>query len=97
MANIICLARMVSKQGKENELCNALSALLKPSRAEEGCLRYELARDTENDRLFTVIEMYRSKAAFEFHSQQSYLVTLKAQLATLADSVEITLSEVYSG
>ena len=91
MPHFICIAKFTSKSGKEEELIKELSLLIEPTRAEKGCIRYELNRDILYPSMLTMVEVFQSKAEFDFHSSQNYLAQFKKKSATLVDSIEVIL------
>jgi quinol monooxygenase YgiN len=93
MAEIVCIAEFVSKEGLQNELQAQLQSLIAPTRAESGCLSYALHRAIECDKTFTMIERFKSKADFDFHSQQDYLKQFIQVAPSLTDSIKVSLSE----
>jgi quinol monooxygenase YgiN len=74
MPEIVCIAEFISKDGQEAELRKHLQGLIAPTRAEQGCLSYALHRSVDCDKTYTMIERFKSKADFDFHSQQDYLL-----------------------
>lgn len=91
MANILCIAQFISKQGREEELYKALLTLLEPTRAEPGCISYNLHQNVENSSIFTMTECFESKEAFDFHSTQPYLQYFREQAKNAIESVSLTL------
>lgn len=86
---LICVASFIAAAGQEAALKNALLAMLEPTRAEAGCLSYNLHQSLENPALFTMIEHFLDQAAFDLHNQQPYLLALKEQLPALTCSVSV--------
>ncbi|CAM4492015.1 MAG: hypothetical protein LEGION0403_FIIPPAGN_01675 [Legionella sp.] len=91
MANFLCIAQFTSKPGKEEELYKALLTLLEPTRAEPGCISYNLHQNVENSSIFTMTECFESKEAFEFHSVQPYLQHFRKKAEHSMESVTLTL------
>ena len=87
---MICVARLAAKENKATKLCTALEALLEPTRSEYGCLSYELYQNISDPQVFTMIEKFRNKEAFDYHNQQPYLVAFKQIVGDLVESVSIT-------
>ncbi len=59
--------------GKEAELERHLLSLSAPTRAEPGCLRYDLYRSSVNPHEFMRLEVWASHAALEAHKQAPHL------------------------
>ncbi|QUJ70438.1 antibiotic biosynthesis monooxygenase (plasmid) [Photobacterium sp. GJ3] len=88
-SKITVVATLVAKENKTEILKNALSALIVPSREEDGCIRYDLHQSIENPAKFTVLEEYQNQSALDYHNSQPYLSHLINQLDTLAENVDI--------
>lgn len=65
--NLIILAEVYAKPGKEQALQQALLDLVGPTRAEAGCLQYDLHSDNNDPSHFFFYERWRSEAALEEH------------------------------
>ena len=88
------VARVRAKAGKEAQVREALMALIAPTRAEEGCINYDLHLSTEDPQLFLFHENWTSRAALDEHLQKPHLQELGAKAEELFDGpVEITLWE----
>lgn len=90
MENFICIAQFVSKSGKENDLLKALLSLLEPTRAEQGCISYELHQNVQQPSLFTMVEFFKSQEDFDFHSKQSYLTDFREAAKDFIESRKLT-------
>lgn len=65
---VILTAELTAKNGKTEELKDLLISLLEPSRAEAGCLQYDLHTFKENSSTFIFYETWKDQAAFDSHS-----------------------------
>ena len=72
---IVCVAEFIAKEGKEEELLEALHALIPATRSEEGNIRYELNQAIDAPRTITFIEKYAGQEAFDFHCNTPYIKT----------------------
>ena len=89
---IVCVATFTAKDGKANELQEAMYALIEPTRKEAGCIRYELNQSLDNPNIFTMIERFKDKDAFESHSNQPHLENFKENaIKDLVKSMSINL------
>lgn len=91
MANFLCIAQFVAKPGKETELLHALSTLLASTRAEAGCIDYELHQNVEHPGQFTMFECFKSKEDFDFHSIQPYLKHFRETAKDYIERSKLTL------
>lgn len=91
------VARIRAKPGLEARVQEELLALVAPTRAESGCLNYDLHRSQEEPGLFLFYENWRSPQDLEAHLQTPHLQKFLAQVdALLAEPVEITRWEMLS-
>ena len=92
---IIGIATFTAKMGKSGALRMALSNLLEPTRQEEGCLSYTLNENLNNPNVFTMLERFKNKNAFDIHNKKSYILHFKEHLLTeLVDISSISI-ELY--
>jgi quinol monooxygenase YgiN len=64
---IILNVHMEAAAGQEEALERQLTALLDPTRAEAGCIAYELHRSVESPGKFMFHECFRDQAALDEH------------------------------
>ncbi|HAS6279631.1 TPA: putative quinol monooxygenase [Vibrio vulnificus] len=87
-------AAFVAQAGKETQLHSVLTAMLEPTRNEQGCLRYVLLKDKNDATKFLFQELFADQAAFDFHCDQPYFHALLAKLdGLLAQEPGITFFE----
>jgi quinol monooxygenase YgiN len=89
---IVVVAVMKAKQGKEEEMGNALRDIVPRVASEEGTLTYILNRAKKDPQTFLMYEKYRDKDALNFHSTTPYFAELFEKIAPLLDgapSIEI--------
>lgn len=75
------IATIVAAPGAEAEVEALLRPMVAPTRAEPGCLRYELYRDA--DGAFVLFETYADKAAQEAHRATPHYKAYRAGIAGL--------------
>lgn len=76
--SVMIVAKFVASPGKADELKKVLSACIAPSRAEAGCLHYDLYRSTEDGNVFLFHETWQSAEAIAEHEQQEHFKKLVA-------------------
>lgn len=92
---VVCVATFRAKPGKANALCKALSALLEPTRGEPGCLNYTLHQSLNNPDVFTMLERFTDKNAFETHRNESYTTHFRENIVSeLVEKNSISV-EIY--
>jgi len=88
-APLYLVATLKAAKGNEEKLRNALQALVPQSRAEVGCLKYDLHVDTTQSALFIVYEIWRDQEAIDHHASsnhfQTFLKTAEPLLAAPLD------------
>ena len=94
---VTVLAKFKAKSGKEEALRLAITACVAPTRAEAGCINYDLHQASDDKGLFMLYENWVSKKVLEEHLEMPYLVELKAKAGDLcAEPIEIALWEMIS-
>ncbi|WP_034914995.1 MULTISPECIES: putative quinol monooxygenase [Erwinia] len=81
--SVLIVAKFTAKPGKADELKKVLNHAVKPSRAEAGCLHYDLYRSVEDGNVFLFHEGWENGAAVENHEQQPHFKTLIEQAEPL--------------
>ena len=64
-----------AKPGEEATVKEALSAMVSPTRGEEGCLEYRAHQSVEDPAVFFLYERYRSQDDFKSHMEADYFAT----------------------
>ena len=91
------VARVRAKAGKEDEVQQTLLALVAPTRAEPGCLNYDLHQSLDDPALFLFYENWASKPHLEAHAQSAHIQAFRARaVALLAEPVEIKFFRMVS-
>lgn len=91
---VVCVAEFFAKEGKTNELIEALHVLIKPTHAEAGCIRYELNQRSDQPNGITFIEKWKDKEAFDEHCAMPYITNFFDKVRPdLVDSFEVKLYE----
>ncbi len=94
---VTVLAGFKAKPGKEDALKEAIMACVAPTRAEAGCINYDLHQSSEDRGKFILYENWVSKKALDEHLEMPYLVNLKAKAEELcAGPIDISLWEMIS-
>jgi quinol monooxygenase YgiN len=73
-----------------------LREMIPATRAEAGCLRYEVFRASETPRTFFLFEQYRDEAALEAHRESAYFAKhVRSGIQPLAERREATLYSTF--
>ncbi len=84
------IAVVDAKPEHRSRVLNALQAVLAPSRAEAGCLQYDLHVATDNADRLVMVERWRDAAALEEHLATPHFAALKQTIDGAVDSLTIT-------
>ena len=68
----------IAKEGAEEKMKELLSAMVKPSKAEDGCLFYEIVQYENNRRKFMAIETWRDEKALDGHKASAHYKVYKS-------------------
>ncbi len=79
------LALIRAKPDRSDELGDALLALVAPSRAEPGCLSYDIHRSNDDPVLWMTYENWKSAADLEQHFGQPHMRDFVKRIPELID------------
>jgi quinol monooxygenase YgiN len=82
---VTVIAHMRAQSGKEQELRDALEALIEPTSQEEGYVNYDLHQGIEDSSLFYLYENWESVETHETHMNQPHLQDFAGRLGDLLD------------
>ena len=71
MSELSIVAVLMVREGTEDEMRDALAALVPPSRKDQGNLRYELYADRAEPRRFVFVERWTDETAHVKHDKES--------------------------
>ena len=74
---LILIARMRAKSGQQARLRQELQRLVAPTRAEPGCVTYDLHESQTDPAEFMFYEAWRSSADLDAHFETSHMKTMK--------------------
>lgn len=89
MSTLTVIARIRAKPDASDRLREALLNLLGPTRAEAGCIAFELHRDLEDPLQFILIEQWASRDALEAHWGSPHLLAYRRATQELIEVREI--------
>jgi quinol monooxygenase YgiN len=82
--NVIIYATLTPKPGKEAELEKLLRGMCQPSRAEAGCVMYDLYRSS-NHGTFHFFEIWKTQRDIEAHREEPHFKSFRASLGELTE------------
>lgn len=65
--------RFESQSGKQHQLLDELTLILKPTRAEPGCIRIHLFESTRDPLTFFIRSEWTDEAAFDAHAKLPHM------------------------
>lgn len=78
------IARIKARPEKIDEMREMLAGLVGPTRAEAGCLRYELLHNLTDPADFTFVEEWRDDSALESHFNTAHVKAALTRFQELA-------------
>jgi quinol monooxygenase YgiN len=90
-APLTVFARVRAKAGQESQLLQELLALIAPTRAEAGCIDYDLHQSQSDPAVFVFYENWASQAALDAHARTPHLQAYLKRIPDIAEGApEIT-------
>lgn len=77
--DLTVVAHIRARPGKEAELEKALLTLVEPTMREDGCLNYDLHRETDDAGHFVFYENWTSREALDRHLAASHIQAFLAR------------------
>ena len=87
------IAKLKAKSGSEERLYEELRNLVEPTRAEEGCINYDLHRSVEDPGLFMFYENWESRPLWERHMESPHLTEFSGKQDELTENWELFVGE----
>ncbi|HEY1690887.1 MAG TPA: putative quinol monooxygenase [Polyangiaceae bacterium] len=90
-------AKVTVKPAEMDRFWKYLQFDVEGSRAEAGCLRFDVLRDEKASNVFYLYEVYRDHAAYALHQEAAHFKTFFAEAGdTLEGAPEVHVAEVLS-
>jgi quinol monooxygenase YgiN len=95
--SLTVIAHVRAKPGQESRVRQLLEGLLAPTRAETGCMNYDLHQSQTDPALFVFYENWESEAHLDAHARSAHIQSFR-KLAdeTLAEPVQITKWQIVA-
>lgn len=92
------VALFTVKPGNESKVEALFRAVIETTLAEEGCITYQLNRDSENPRRFVWTEEWQSQELLQKHLNAPHIVKLFAELPPYIEHSEVVaLTKIAGG
>jgi quinol monooxygenase YgiN len=79
------IARIKAKREHVDAVREILAGFVTPTRAEDGCLRYDLLQNNDDPTDFTFVEEWSSQPALDRHSKSRHLSEGRPKLQGLTE------------
>lgn len=83
------MVRIEAKPDHIEAVHACLTGILAPTRAEEGCLNYQLYIDDANPAMFIFVETWATKAHWEAHDKAPHVDEFRQLAQTAVANVEV--------
>ena len=90
MSKFVLFATIKAKPGKADLVKTELAKLIAPSRAEAGCIQYDMTQDNSNPELFMAYEIWETREAWQAHMKTEHLTDL---VKNTEGCMELTVNE----
>ena len=80
---LIVVAEMTARSGKEAELRQKLTGFVAPTRAENGCVQYDLHEEENQPGHFLFFERWTSAQALEAHLASPHIASVLPELGPI--------------
>ncbi len=93
MSPLTVIAKWKAKSGSEEQLNKELRSLLAPTRAEEGCINYDLHRSVEEPGTFMFYENWESRPLWEQHMESPHIQEFWNKREEVVETWELFVGE----
>jgi (4S)-4-hydroxy-5-phosphonooxypentane-2,3-dione isomerase len=70
--NVVLVVTWLAQPGEQERLAGILRIMVRESRLEPGCIRYEANRSADDPGRFLIYEVYRDEAAQTAHEESEH-------------------------
>lgn len=67
------VATITAVKGEEDFIAKQLNSLVEPTRAEKGCIQYDLHQSNEDPAVFLFFELWESRDLWQDHMNSSHI------------------------
>lgn len=71
--SLTIIARFLVKPEKLELVKSSLLSIIEPTRAEEGCIQYDLHQDNENPNIFLFFELWENRELWQNHINNTHI------------------------
>ena len=93
MKPLTVVAKLKAKSGSEEKLFGMLRDLVPTTRAEKGCITYDLHRSVEDPGTFIFTESWETRPLWEDHMKAPHLVAFGERQGDVTESWDLFVGE----
>ncbi|MEP3200108.1 MAG: putative quinol monooxygenase [Lentilitoribacter sp.] len=83
------VAKLTAVAGQEEFLAKQLSTLVAPTRAEKGCIQYDLHQSNEDPAVFLFFELWETRELWQDHMNSAHIKANGIATNGKIDNVEL--------
>lgn len=83
------VAKLTAIAGQEEFIAKQLSSLVVPTRAEKGCLQYDLHQSNDNPAVFLFFELWETRELWQDHMNSAHIKANGVATKGKIDNVEL--------
>jgi len=89
MPALVIVAHIHAKPGHEAAVRAELEKVIPPTRAEEGCVTYDLHQDNEDPTHFMFYEIWETMSHWDAHQKTAHLDAMRAATADIREKISV--------
>lgn len=94
---IVLIARLKIKKEFVEQAKEAALAIVEPSRAEDGCINYDMHQVLEDPSIFVWHETWANQSAIEAHGNSAHFKEFSAKIKDMTEeSLQLTFTKMVS-
>ena len=86
---LTCIAKITAQDAHKNTVKQELMKLLVPTRAEKGCVNYDMHVDNNADNIFIFHENWLTEADLDAHLESTHIKNCFDLIGNLVESVDV--------
>ncbi|KAF2072842.1 hypothetical protein CYY_005853 [Polysphondylium violaceum] len=85
------IATVVAKKESIEKVKEIIEGMIEPTRAEKGCVQYDLLQSDENSAVFVLVERWETSQDLDAHKSTPRFAQMINQLTPIHESLDIKL------
>lgn len=92
---IVIMATIIAKPGCGNKMLELLLTLIRDSKAEKGCLTYDLHIDPDNPETLFIYEIWQDENALELHTGSPHFKKYRQESLSILNLLDVQKLKKY--